>query len=154
VPQDGRHRSAGREADRAIREIDAALDAAAANGAAKRPRVLAIIDRETGGLGQLVAAGPGSWLDELLAVVGAENVLSASGIRYPKVSMEEVLRSQADVIIDVSYAAETGGVAPWLAVDIPAAKSGRVRGLTDQFLRAPSPRVKQALATLAKAIAP
>jgi iron complex transport system substrate-binding protein len=142
------------EADRAIAEIDAALDAAAAKRPAKRPRVLAIIDRESGGLGNLVAAGPGSWLDELLAVTGGENVLAAAGIRYPKVSMEEVLRSKPDVILDVSYAAETGGIAPWHAADVPAAKSGRVRGLADQFLRAPSPRVKQALASLAKAIAP
>ena len=49
--------------------------AAAASRPAKRPRVLAIIDREAGGLGNLVAAGPGSWIDELIAVAGGENVL-------------------------------------------------------------------------------
>jgi iron complex transport system substrate-binding protein len=142
------------EADRAIAEIDSALDAAAAKRPAKRPRVLAIIDRESGGLGNLVAAGPGSWLDELVAVIGGENVLAASGTRYPKVSMEEVLRGKPDVILDVSYAAEQGGIGPWQTVDVPAVKSGRVRGLADQFLRAPSPRVKQALFVLTKAIGP
>lgn len=141
-------------AERAIAEIDRELDAAAARRPAKRPRVLLIIDRETGGTGNLVAAGPGSWLDELLAVTGGENVLSASGVRYPKVSMEEVLRGKPDVIIDVSYAAETGGIAAWDAVDVPAVKARRVRGLADQYLRAPSPRVKQALAALETALAP
>ncbi|HLL22033.1 MAG TPA: helical backbone metal receptor, partial [Kofleriaceae bacterium] len=84
------------EAKRIGDDIEAALDRAAQARPAKRPRVLAILDREAGGLGNLVAAGPGSWLDELLAVVGGENVLAASGVRYPKLSMEEVLRAQPD----------------------------------------------------------
>lgn len=142
------------EAGRVIESIENAMNAAASRRSGKRPRVLAIIDREATGLGNLVAAGPGSWVDELLAVSGGENVLASSGIRYPKVSLEEVLRAKPDVIIDVSYAAEQTGIAAWQSVDVPATKTGRVRGLTDQFLRAPSPRVEQALATLAKAIAP
>ncbi len=143
-----------RVAEQAITEIDRSLDDAAARRPARRPRVLLIIDRESGGVGNLVAGGPGSWLDELLAVCGGENILAASGVKYPKVSMEEVLRGKPDVIIDVSYATETSGIAAWDAVDVPAVKTKRVRGLTDQYLRAPSPRVKQALATLEKALSP
>lgn len=141
------------EAKRAIDEIETSLDAAAAAKPAKRPRVLLVIHRETGGLSNLVAAGPGSWLDELLAVFGGENVLAASGVRYPKVSLEEVLRGKPEVIIDVSPAAEDS-VAAWSELDIPAVQTKRVRGLADQYLRAPSPRVKQALATLRQALAP
>ncbi|HEY4055489.1 MAG TPA: helical backbone metal receptor [Kofleriaceae bacterium] len=66
------------EADKVSHDIDAAIDAASAKRPAKRLRVLAIIDREAGGLGGLVAAGPGSWIDELLAIVGAENVLAST----------------------------------------------------------------------------
>ncbi len=139
------------QADRAIAEIDAALDAAAAARPARRPRVLAIIDREAGGLGSLVAAGPGSWIDELLAVTGAENVLAGSGVRYPKISLEEVLRGQPEVILDLSYAAR-GGVEPWQAAAVPATKAGRVVALSDAYLLAPSPRVKAALEAVAKAI--
>lgn len=139
------------EAERLVAEIDSALDAAAAKRPAKRPRVLAIIDREAGGLGNLVAAGPGSWVDELLAVVGGENVLAAAG-RYPKISMEEVLRAQPDVILDLSYAAR-GGLEPWQAAAVPATKTGRVVALSEQVLIAPSPRVKEALDLLAKSIA-
>jgi iron complex transport system substrate-binding protein len=143
------------EAARVIAELDTSLDTAAARRPAKRPRVLLIIDRASGGVGNLVAAGPGSWLDELLAVVGGENVLAASGVRYPKVSLEEVLRGKPDVIIDVSPAVEEpAGITPWNEVDVPAVKTKRVRGLADQYLRAPSPRVKQALDVLEKALAP
>lgn len=139
------------EATRLVDEIDAALDAAAAKRGGKRPRVLAIIDREADGIGQLVAAGPGSWIDELLAVVGGENVLAASGVRYPKISIEQVLRTKPDVILDLSYSARQG-IEPWQTVDVPATKHGRVVALSDQFLLAPSPRIKPALAALAKAI--
>ena len=140
------------EAEAVVREIDAALDAAAAHRPAKRPRVLAVIDREDGGLGSLVAAGPGSWVDELLAVVGADNVMLASGVRYPKISLEEVLRGAPDVILDLSYAARSS-VAPWRAVDVPATRTGRVLELFRPYLVAPSPRVARAIADLAQAIA-
>lgn len=139
------------EATRVIDQIDDALDAAAKARPARRPRVLAIIDREAGGLGNLVAAGPGSWVDELLAVVGGDNVLAASGVRYPKISLEEVLRGQPEVILDLSYAARRE-VASWDALDVPANKTRAVVALSQPFLIAPSPRVAEALAVLAKAI--
>ena len=139
------------EADRVAAEIDAALDAAAGHKPARRPRVLAVIDREAGGLGNLVSAGPGSWVDELLAVVGAENVLAAAPVRYPKISAEEVLRARPDVILDLSYAARQS-VDAWRAVDVPAVATHRVRALQDAYLIAPSPRVAAALAALARAI--
>lgn len=141
------------QATAAVEAIDASLDAAAAARPPRHPKVLAIIDREAGGLGGLVAVGPGSWVDELLAVVGGDNVLAASGIRYPKISLEEVLRAQPEVILDLSYSARAG-VEVWNSVDVPAVKAKRVVPLSDAYLLAPSPRVSDALATLAKAIAP
>lgn len=139
------------EADRISAEIDAALDRAAAHKPVKRPRVLAVIDREANGLGNLVSVGPGSWIDELLAVVGAENVLAAAPVRYPKISAEEVLRARPDVILDLSYAARQS-VDAWNAVAVPAVAAHRVRALQDAYLLAPSPRVAAALDALARAI--
>jgi iron complex transport system substrate-binding protein len=143
----------GEDATRVADQIESALDAAAAKRPAKRPRVLAILDREAGGLGNLVAAGPGSWLDELLAVTGGENVLAASGVRYPKISMEEILRTKPDIILDASYAARASAK-EWTTVDVPAVKNGKVIVISDEYMIAPSPRVQQALDTMAKAIAP
>lgn len=139
------------EADRVIADIDAALDAAAAQRPARHPRVLAVIDREAGGLGNLVAVGPGSWVDELLAVVGGDNVLSASVVRYPKISLEEVLRGQPDVILDLSYPGRTE-IASWSALAVPAVATHRVIAIADSYLVAPSPRVRAALDTLARAL--
>lgn len=139
------------DADRVVAEIDGALDRAAALRPAVRPRVLAVIDREVNGLGNLITAGRGSWVDELIAVVGGDNVLSAAGVRYPKISVEEVLRTKPDVILDLSFTARTS-IAPWQTVDVPAVKAGRVRALDQPFLTAPSPRVSEALETLARAL--
>ncbi len=141
------------EATQVVGTIDAAIERARGQRPAKRPRVLAIIDREAGGLGNLVAAGTGSWLDELLAISGGENVLAGAPVRYPKISLEEVMRAQPDVILDLSFAGGKGGVAEWAAVDVPAVKLGRVVVLSEPYLTAPSPRVAEALAALARAIA-
>jgi len=140
------------QANQVLAQIAAAKQAARPAGAAA-PVVLAIIDRQTGSLGGLVAAGPGSWLDELLTAVGATNALAASPVRYPKISLEEVLRSQPTVILDLSDASSHDD-APvlWQAVNVPATAQHRVRVRTDSFLRAPSPRVAAALVALRTAI--
>jgi iron complex transport system substrate-binding protein len=135
-----------------IARIDAALDAAAAHKPVRPARVLAVIDREADGLGNLVAAGPGSWVDELLAVVGADNVLVGAGVRYPKISVEEVLRARPDTVLDLSFAARAG-IAPWQTVDIPAVRQGRVVAMSAPYVIAPSPRVAEALDALAAAVA-
>ncbi|HEY0190728.1 MAG TPA: helical backbone metal receptor [Kofleriaceae bacterium] len=139
------------EADQLAAGIDAALDRAAAHRPAHRPRVLAVIDRESGGLGNLISVGPGSWIDELLAVVGGDNVLAAAPVRYPKISAEEVLRARPDVILDLSYPARQS-LDAWSAVRVPAVAGHRVHTLQEPYLLAPSPRVAAALDALARAI--
>lgn len=141
-----------READAVIDDIDRALDEYATKRPAKHPRVLAVIDREAGGLGNLVAAGPGSWVDELIAVVGGDNVLVGAISRYPKISREEVLTGNPDIILDISYAAKDKDVSAWQELEVPAVKAGRVVPLVDAYFQRPSPRVRQALEALAAVI--
>ena len=136
------------EAAVAIADIEAALDRHAAGRPAHHPRVLAVIDRETNGLGNLIAAGPGSWVDELLAVVGGANALSAAGTRYPKISTEAVLRTKPDIILDLSQAGRTS-LTPWNSLDVPAVRENRVVAISDPYILAPSPRITAALARLA-----
>ena len=140
-----------RQAEAVVAEMDAALDAAAAHRPARHPRVLAVIDREAGGIGRLVAAGPGSYVDELLAVVGGDNVLAPTGQRYPQIALEEVLRARPEVIVDLSQAAQSR-MDDWKAVEVPAVADHRVVALTDPTLQGPSPRVAHALDALARAI--
>jgi iron complex transport system substrate-binding protein len=142
------------QADRAIAQIDTAIDAALAAHPQHPPRVLLVIDREAGGLGGLVAAGPGSWLDELLAIVGGNNAVIDADARYPKLGLEHVLRAQPEVIVDVSYSAKQGSGA-WQDLAVPAVAAHRIVALDPDlypFLAGPSPRIAPALDALAKAI--
>ncbi len=133
--------------------MDAALAAARAHQPASHPRVLVVIDRDGDDLGNMVAAGPGSYVDDLLAVVGGDNVLRASPAPYPKISTEEILRGRPDVILDLSFAGKSS-LAAWTGLDVPALRDHRVVAIGDDVLMAPTPRVALALAKLAAAIAP
>jgi iron complex transport system substrate-binding protein len=139
---------------RVVEEIDAAVDEIGLRKHDEAPRVLAVIDREQGGLGNLVAAGPGSWIDELLAVVGARNVLAASGVRYPKLSPEDILREAPEVIVDASYVATPErAVADWDRVhSIPAVRNRAIHVLKEPYFLSPSPRIAQALRELEAAL--
>ena len=143
----------GARADAVAGGIEATVEAAAAHRPRTRPRVLGVIDREADGLGNLVAAGPASWIDELLTMAGADNILADAGVRYPKISVEEVLRGKPDVILDLSFAGKSG-IEPWMTVDVPAVHAKRVIAMNEPYLIAPSPRVADALAAISKAIAP
>jgi iron complex transport system substrate-binding protein len=133
-----------------VAAIEEALDAAAAKRPAKRPRVLLVIDRTSGGLGGLVAAGPGSWLDELVAVAGGENVLAGASVRYPKISREEIMRFAPEVLVDAAYVAnEEEPMKDWAELTtVPAIAGRRVYAAKQAFMLAPSPRVAEALAAI------
>jgi iron complex transport system substrate-binding protein len=139
-----------------IARIDAAVEAAAARRHQPPLQVLAVIDHARNDLGEIYAAGPASWLDELLAIEGAQNVLASSGVRYPKISAEEVLRGAPDVIIDVTFGVDPATAEQdWKAFpNVPAVRDHRVHALGGPYLLAPSPRVDQALADLDAALYP
>jgi iron complex transport system substrate-binding protein len=87
-----------------IQSIEKQLQAVAAkpNGG-PRPRVLFIVGRTPGAVLDLIAVGRESYLSELIALAGAENVLADAIVPYPQVNMEEVIRRNPDVIIDMGH---------------------------------------------------
>jgi len=139
------------EADAAVAAIDKKIEDARAKRPEHHPKVLLVIDREAGGIGGIIAAGPGTFNDELLAVVGGDNVLAGAGTKYPKIGAEEVLRAQPDVILDLSYAGKDS-LAPWDGVKVPAVANKHVVSLFGGVLAHPTPRIGEALDVLAHAI--
>lgn len=131
-------------------EIERALASARSRAQTRPPRVLGVVDRELGGLGNLVAAGPGSYLDELLGVVGAENALADYRVRYPRLSAEQILRAQPEIILDLApAAAPESGRDDWnRLLELPAVQHGRVYVLQDGIYLAPGPRIGQAIERL------
>jgi iron complex transport system substrate-binding protein len=81
-----------------------------ANPGKPKRTALFIVGRNPGRLDGIVAVGSGSYLNELIAIAGGENVLGQGSIAYPKVALETVVRLRPDVIIDMGEMADTTNV--------------------------------------------
>ncbi len=111
-----------------------------------RPRVLLVVGRSP-----LVAAGPGTFIDELISAAGGDNVLGDPGRAYPILSMEKVLLQKPEVIVECSGSMVKKDLteearkawARWPA--IPAVSSGRVYVSQSDALLRPGPRLLEAL---------
>lgn len=120
--------------------------------ALRKRRVLMIVGRRP-----LIAAGAGTYQDELIAKAGGINIAGDSGEAWPHLSLERVIVAAPEVIVDTgmgeSEAAE--GVAFWASfTTIPAVRDGRVVGAGQFDLLRPGPRVAATLETLARFIHP
>jgi iron complex transport system substrate-binding protein len=156
--------SLGRTAESA--EVIAALDRAAgeaagrakakAAAASKPLMVLVVVDRQSPGLGGIVGGGPGTFVAELLAILGAQNVLAEAPLPYPTLSAEDIITLAPDVILDAAHTSDAErSLADWqLIASVPAVKNRRVHVLGaaqadgSAAILSPSPRLAEVLARL------
>jgi iron complex transport system substrate-binding protein len=133
--------------DRVASRIEDALRRARARAASlPRRRVLLLVGREP-----LVVAGPGSYPDELLAIVGGTNVVRGT-TAWPVFPIERAAALDPDVVIDAAVREHGTGDAGLEA--IPAVRRGAIRRLaTDDALR-PGPAMIRTLDDLFAAIHP
>ncbi|MCU0610804.1 MAG: helical backbone metal receptor [Candidatus Eisenbacteria bacterium] len=125
-----------------------------------RLRVLLVLGRSPGDLTGVTTIGPGTFLDDMIAAAGGENVFSDARGRYPQISKESVLVRDPEVILEVNT---DGGPqerlerlrSDWARFpEITAVARGRVHCVTDDFLLIPGPRVGQSVRVMAEAIHP
>ncbi len=64
-------------------------------------RVLLTVARQSGRVADVVIAGPGTFLDELIALAGAENSMAGSDLAYPQIGLEEIISRRPDVILEL-----------------------------------------------------
>lgn len=128
-----------------------------------RPRVLLILGRNPDTLTGIVAAGAGSYLDDLVQLAGGDNVVSrVSSLPYPKVSLESILSLDPQVIVDTI---DMSGVDPnrerrnaeghklWQRYQtLSAVRTGRVHAAESDALVIPGPRVVEVAEWLADLI--
>lgn len=135
----------------AVAEVRAGLEAvsAAVTGRGRRS-VLFLI-----GLDPLMAAGPGTFVDQLLESAGGDNVLADLDVLWPRLSLEEVLRRTPDVVV----VASSGDRRPLHALrdrpgwrDLPAVQMGRVYAVDPDRVNRPGPSMDEAAARLARLI--
>ena len=58
-------------------------------------------DVRTGKLDEVYAVGHGTFLDELITLLGCENIAPGNLLEYPSVSVEGILRLDPDIIIEL-----------------------------------------------------
>ncbi len=104
----------------------------------------------------LVAVGPGTYLDELLKLAHAHNIADFSTQSWPRLSLEFIVASQPEVILDGQMGTDPHAPAHFWAryPSIPAVRERRVFGYPDDPTLHPGPRMPQTLALLARLIHP
>jgi iron complex transport system substrate-binding protein len=122
---------------------------------AERRKVLMVVGRVP-----LVAAGRGTYQDELIRMAHGANIAAASGEAWPHLSIEFVIRRAPEVIIDTAMGSEEareaeGGKAFWRQFPtIPAVRDERIHGYRAYQLLRPGPRVAESLEAVARYVHP
>jgi iron complex transport system substrate-binding protein len=114
-------------------------------------RVLMVVGHQP-----LVAVGPGTYLAELLALAHARNIADLSTQSWPRLSLEYIIASRPEVILDGQMGTDSHASAGfWTRYpSIPAVREQRVFGYPDDPTLHPGPRVPQTLELLARLIHP
>lgn len=123
-------------------------------GKAKPTKVMFIVGRAPNGLDGLMAVGHASFLNELIEIAGGKNIFDDASAGYVKISLEEVLSRNPDVIIDMGDMADTVKVtdaqkksvaALWGRMNsIQAVRARRVHAVASDIFVVPGPRVVEA----------
>jgi iron complex transport system substrate-binding protein len=104
----------------------------------------------------IVAVGPGTFLDDLLKVAGADNIADAAAQQWPQLSIEYIVAMRPDVIIDGQMGTDPQSPSQyWNSYPtIPAVTNHRVVGYPEDPTLHPGPRVGATLEMIAKLIHP
>lgn len=112
-------------------------------------KVMISVGRPTGKLGEIVVAGHGTYLDELLGRLSAVNVFADSPTLYPQISIEEIVARKPDVILELRADPQTPEQAAALVHDwqplseVPAVRNGAVQVIAGTHVLIPGPRIPQ-----------
>jgi iron complex transport system substrate-binding protein len=143
------------QAERLAATVRAQLEAVRARAAPlKKTRMMFVVGRTPNRLDGLIVVGQASYLNEIIALAGGENVFRDAVASYPGVSLEEVLARNPDVIVDMGEMADTIGVTDtrkrevvnlWERLNsVAAVKQHRVYAVASDIYVEPGPRVVDA----------
>jgi len=120
----------------------------------RRRRVTFLVGRTPQRLEGMVAVGPRSYLDELMRFAGGDNIFADSPAMYPKVSIEQLLARDPEVIFEMGDAVHEGieqgkyredVLAVWAKMPmLKAVRSRKVFPLNDNIYVVPGPRFADA----------
>lgn len=126
--------------------------------------MLFLVGRSPNALEGLIAVGRASYLNELIAVAGGANIFRDAPTAYPKVSLEEVLARDPEVIVDMGEMARTTGVTEadkqrvvrlWERYpSLTAVRTRRVFAVASDIFVVPGPRMVEAARQFARMLHP
>lgn len=112
------------------------------------PRALMVFDRQP-----VVAAGPGTYGDELLKLVGLDNAVDDAMGEYPVLDGEAVIAADPQVVVDVTVEAGAEDEDYWRRFDsVEAVKTDRVVQIDDPVMMRPGLRIPEAVELLDEAV--
>ena len=106
-------------------------------------------------LNPLIAAGKGTFLDELITAARGENIARGAGTSYPVLSREEIFHSKPDVIIatsDIVKARDAIAAAYPEWRELPAIQNKRIAIVDASLVSRPGPRIVEGLEVVARMI--
>lgn len=116
---------------------------------AEKPDVLFVVSTAP-----IIAAGEGTFMDELVRLAGGRNAAARFSGRYPRFSVEELVAARPDVIFVAGMAGVerfSPEVTRWK--EIPAFRDGAVITLDGDLVTRPGPRLVTALERVSAALA-
>ena len=126
-----------------------------------RPKVFVCPARQSDLLVNLMTAGKGSFLDELVTLAGGKNIFGDLTNPYPQISKESLLTRRPEIILELRPGEKLGPRQrarirqAWAPLaSIPAVRKGRIEVLTDDGLLIPGPRVTESVARIQEALFP
>ena len=116
---------------------------------AGKPAVLFVVSTAP-----IIAAGEGTFMDELVSLAGGRNVAARYSGRYPRLSVEELVAARPEVIFVAGMAGVERfpeEVTRWK--EVPAFRDGAVITLDGDLVTRPGPRLVTALELVSSAFA-
>jgi iron complex transport system substrate-binding protein len=149
------------EAEGLISSLQRRLDAVRARVKGRaRPRTLLVVERQPGTLREVYASGGVGFLHEMLEIAGGRNVFADAARESVQPSVEMLLTSAPDVILEVRATALTESRAAaereaWTSLaSVPAVRQQRVHLLSGDYLVVPGPRLAEAAEAFARTLHP
>jgi iron complex transport system substrate-binding protein len=122
-------------------------------GSVKRVRVFYVVNSEP-----LISVGSGSFIHPMLELAGGENIVGRTSTAYPKVSLEEVLRRDPEVLlfpVGTSEGIPEAEQQQWRKwTSLSAVSQNRLYQVKGEFVNRPGPRVIEGVEILAQLFHP
>lgn len=126
-----------------------------------RKEVLLLLGDSSDPSRDLYAAGPDTFLNELLILSGGNNIIKSSPARYPKLSKEYIIEKSPEIIIEAGPKSDL----PQKEIDlrikdwgrfptIKAVQSGKIHFIGADYILIPGPRLLKIIERFSKAIHP